>query len=108
MTINTLRTYCNQIAQIHTTQQATEYSYRPAFAPLIEALDGNQVRAINEPSHFACAAPGFIVERNGVPTGHVECKDASAHLDDVENDEQLRRYRDGLPNLIPTNYLEFR
>ena len=108
MNINTLRTYCNQIAQIHATGQATEHSYRPAFASLVEALGGNQVRALNEPSHIACGAPDFIVEHNGVPTGHVECKDVSVHLDDVENDEQLRRYRDGLPNLILTNYLEFR
>ena len=108
MTINTLRAYCNQITQIHATGQATEHSYRPAFASLVEALGGNRVQALNEPSHIACGAPDFIVERGGVPTGHVECKDVSVHLDDVENDEQLRRYRDGLPNLILTNYLEFR
>ena len=108
MTTNTLRAYCNQIAQIRATQQATEHSYRPVFASLIETLGGNQVRALNEPSHIACGAPDFIVERNGVPTGHVECKDVGVNLDDVENDEQLRRYRDGLPNLILTNYLEFR
>ena len=108
MNISTLRAYCNQITQIHATRQATEHSYRPAFASLIETLGGNRVRALNEPSHIACGAPDFIVERNGVPTGHVECKDVSVHLDDVENDAQLRRYRDGLPNLILTNYLEFR
>ena len=108
MTISTLRAYCDQVAQIHATRQATEHSYRPAFASLIETVGGNQVRALNEPSHIACGAPDFIVERNGVPAGHVECKDVSVSLDDVENDEQLRRYRDGLPNLILTNYLEFR
>ena len=108
MTLNTLRAYGHQIAQIHATRQATEHSYRPALASLIEAWGGNRVRALNEPSHIACGAPDFIVERNGVPTGHVECKDVGVNLDDVENDEQLRRYRDGLPNLILTNYLEFR
>lgn len=108
MTANTLQAYCNQIAQVYATRQATEHSYRPAFASLIETLGGNQVRAINEPSHIACGAPDFIVERNGGPTGHVECKDVSVNLDNVENDEQLQRYRDGLPNLILTNYLEFR
>ena len=108
MTLNILRAYGHQIAQIHATRQATEHSYRPALASLIEAWGGNRVRALNEPSHIACGAPDFIVERNGVPTGHVECKDVGVNLDDVENDEQLRRYRDGLPNLILTNYLEFR
>ena len=108
MTLNTLRAYCHQIAQTHATRQATEHSYRPVFASLIEALGGNQLRALNEPSHIACGAPDFIVERGGVPTGHVECKDGGVNLDEVENDEQLRRYRDGLPNLILTSYLEFR
>ena len=108
MTRTALRAYGHQIAQIHATRQATEHSYRPALASLIEAWGGNRVRALNEPSHIACGAPDFIVERNGVPTGHVECKDVGVNLDDVENDEQLRRYRDGLPNLILTNYLEFR
>ena len=59
----------------------------------METWGGNRVRALNEPSHIACGAPDFIVERNGVPTGHVECKDVNVNLDDVENDEQLRRYR---------------
>lgn len=108
MTLSTLRAYCDQIAQIHATRQATEHSYRPALASLVETVGGSQVRALNEPSHIACGAPDFIVERNGVPAGHVECKDVGVSLDDVENDEQLRRYRDGLPNLILTNYLEFR
>ncbi len=108
MTLDALRTYCNQITRIHATGQATEHSYRPAFASLVEALGGGQVRALNEPSHVACGAPDFIVERHGVPTGHIECKNVSVHLDDVENNAQLRRYRDGLPNLILTNYLEFR
>ena len=108
MTLNTLRAYGHQIAQLHATRQATEHSYRPAFASLVEALGGDRVRTLNEPSHVACGAPDFIVERSGVPTGHVECKDVGVRLDDVENDAQLRRYRDGLPNLILTNYLDFR
>ena len=57
---------------------------------------------------MACGAPDFIVEQGGVPIGHVECKDLDANLDDVEESEQLQRYRDGLPNLILTDYLEFR
>ena len=38
----------------------------------------------------------------------MECKNVGANLDDVESDEQLMRYRSGLPNLILTDYLEFR
>ena len=44
----------------------------------------------------------------GVPLGHVECKDIGNNLDHTEKTEQLKRYRDALPNLILTDYLEFR
>ena len=57
---------------------------------------------------MACGAPDFIVEHRGVPVGHIECKDVGADLDRAENSEQLKRYRDALPNLILTDYIEFR
>ena len=90
------------------TGQATEHSYRPFLKTLIEELGGNGVTALNEPSQVQCGAPDFIVERDGVPIGHVECKDVGAHLDEVQESEQIKRYRDGLPNLILSDYLEFR
>ena len=102
------RTYRHEVARTYATGQATEHSYRPALQALIQALGGTGVRALNEPAQVACGAPDFIVERNGVPIGHIECKDVGANLNRVENDEQLRRYREGLPNLILTDYLEFR
>ena len=103
-----LRAYRLEVERTHASGQATEHSYRPALERLIEALGGEGVRALNEPSHVACGAPDFIVERRGVPLGHVECKDLGASLGRVESREQLKRYRAGLPNLILTDYLEFR
>ena len=44
---------------------------------------------------------------SGVPIGHIECKDVGADLEQVGESTQLKRYRDGLPNLILTDYLEF-
>ena len=103
-----LGVYRREAARLRALGRATEHSYRPALQTLIEALGGGGVRALNEPAHTACGAPDFIVERGGVPVGHVECKDVGAHLDRAEAGEQLRRYRDGLPNLVLTDYLEFR
>ncbi len=65
-------------------------------------------RALNEPARIACGAPDFIVERNGVPIGHIECKDIGVDLDRTAASAQLLRYRDSLPNLILTDYLAFR
>ena len=102
------RAYRREIEQTYATGQATEHSYRPALQTLVQALGGAGIRALNEPTQVACGAPDFIVERHGIPIGHVECKDVGADLNRVEKDEQLRRYREGLPNLILTDYLEFR
>ena len=107
-TASALGAYRKEVAETHATGQATEHSYRPALKNLVEALGGEGTKALNEPAHVECGAPDFIVERNGVPIGHVECKDVGANLDGVEDSEQLRRYRGGLPNLILTDYLEFR
>ena len=109
MNANTaLRDYVRSLSATRTSGQATEHSYRPFLKTLIEALGRDGVTALNEPSQVECGAPDFIVERSGVPVGHIECKDIGTNLDDVEESEQLNRYRDGLPNLILTDYVEFR
>ena len=103
-----LRAYLRDVRQTRATGQATEHSYRPALKTLIEALGGAGAEAINEPTHSAAGAPDFIVECGGVPIGHIECKDIGENLDVAETSEQLQRYRAALPNLILTDYLEFR
>ena len=103
-----LRDYYSEVKRIHATGIATEHSYRPALQELIENLVGGNVRVINEPARVDCGAPDFIIEENGIPIGHIECKNIGANLDRTENEEQLERYRGGLPNLILTDYLEFR
>ncbi len=102
------RAYLRDLQATRATGQATEHSYRPAVRALIEALGGAGAEAVNEPAHGDYGAPDFIVQRRGVPIGHVECKDIGANLDAEEESEQLRRYRDALPNLILTDQLEFR
>lgn len=63
---------------------------------------------VNEPAQIKCGAPDLIVNQRGLPIGYVECKPIGSNLDTIEETEQLKRYRVGLPNLILTNYLEFR
>ena len=108
MVSGTFRAYRRAVSGTLATGQATEHSYRPALQALVEGLGGDAVRAVNEPSHVACGAPDFVVTRGGVPIGHIECKDIGANLNRVASNEQLKRYRAGLPNLILTDYLEFR
>ena len=103
-----LREYRNAVASTLATKQATEHSYRPALQSLVEGLGGNRIRAINEPVQSECGAPDFVVLRDGLPIGHIECKNVSTHLDLVQESEQMTRYRAGLSNLVLTDCLDFR
>ena len=103
-----LREYREALKRERASGQATEHSYRPAVKALLEALGGDGVSATNEPAQASYGAPDFIVERSGVPVGHVECKDVGADLEAAQESEQLRRYRDALPNLILTDQCRFR
>jgi len=91
---------------------ATESTYRPALQDLLESYDKG-VSATNEPKRISCGAPDFKVTRKTVLLGYVETKDIGTNLDEMEQGKgphggQFIRYRDGLPNWILTDYLEFR
>lgn len=90
---------------------ATEHTHRSALETLVEAIgaaSGMDVTVTNEPKQEACGAPDYVVTANTIPLGHIEAKDVGKDLDTVEKSEQLERYLEGLPNLILTDYLEFR
>ncbi|TQF26462.1 hypothetical protein UNPF46_33685 [Bradyrhizobium sp. UNPF46] len=86
---------------------STEHTHRPALKRLLEEAF-NDLRAINEPARIDCGAPDFIVTQNNLTIGYIEVKDVGRSLDDAELTDQLSRYRKSLPNLILSDYLEFR
>lgn len=91
---------------------ATEHTHRPALKKLLESVSQGIV-ATNEPTRILCGAPDFNITKGRVPLGHVETKDISEDLTRMEKGkppygEQFGRYRDGLPNWILTDYIEFR
>jgi predicted helicase len=107
-----LSAYLAEIKKSLAEGDSTEHTHRPALKRLIEAA-GDGVVATNEPKRILCGSPDFRVTRKSVPLGHVETKDIGANLDEMErgkgpHGEQFTRYRDGLPNWILSDYLEFR
>jgi predicted helicase len=52
--------------------------------------------------------PDFLIRKDGEIIGHIEAKVPDANLRDIENSKQIQRYLNALPNLIVTNFLEFR
>jgi hypothetical protein len=87
--------------------KTTEHTHRPALKEFVEAL--GKVLATNEPGREKCGTPDYVVTKTGpVTVGYIETKDVGKPLGDAEKLEQLQRYRRSLPNLILTDYLEFR
>ncbi len=108
MPADPISTYLQAITKNLARGNATEHTHRPALKALLESFDA-QITATNEPQHIVdVGAPDFIVERGKTPLGYVETKEVGENLDKIEKSEQMQRYRAALPNLLLTDYLEFR
>jgi predicted helicase len=90
---------------------ATEATHYSALEKLVEELEP-QADAIALPKHITDVGnPDFRVQRKGkavdFPVGWIEAKDVGTDLDRAEESDQLDRYK-ALPNLVLTDFLEFR
>src|SRR3990172_2626635 len=108
-----LRSYFKEIHKIHTGGNFREESFYPSFKELIEECSqlfptqvGTNVLVL--PKKTEVGIPDFLIGKNGEIVGYIEAKTPDTDLREVEDSEQLKRYRDSLPNLILTNFLEFR
>ena len=114
------RGYIKELQANVSRGNATEHTHRPALQTLLQSVvDG--IVATNEPKRVECGAPDYAVSRNqgGLIVGYVEAKDIGVSLHDIEresgranpataNGKQFKRYRESLPNLLLTDYAEFR
>lgn len=106
------KTYSQELRTRFKGGDATEHTYRPALQAFIESF-GGAIRATNEPGKKGRGSnsknkPDFIVKRGAAPLGFIETKDIGINLTDTEDSEQIERYCKAFPNLIVTDYLEFR
>jgi len=103
--------YLDNIARRYAQGNATEHTFRGDLQQLIESLV-TDIRATNEPKRQSCGAPDYILTRKEIEIGYVEAKDiGDRDLDGHKktgNKEQFDRYKAALPNIIFTDYLDFR
>ena len=107
-----LRQYITELNTQYKTGNAREHSYRPALKDLLDALLPQMV-VTNEPAHFECGAPDYIISRkkDHMPVFFVEAKDINDNDLDGRNKsghkEQFDRYKQALDYIIFTDYLDF-
>ncbi|WP_192930895.1 type ISP restriction/modification enzyme [Deinococcus sp. AJ005] len=106
-----ITTYLDRIEKDLKAGHATEHTHRAALSALLDALIPGTT-ATNEPKRGKFGAPDYLITRGegaiAFTLGYAEAKDVGVSLDDIEKTEQLQRYRDALPNLLLTDYLNFR
>jgi predicted helicase len=106
-------TYIKKIASITKRGDAREESYYPALAALLEEFSETKrkkkVHVTVLPKKTEAGNPDFRVwDGKYSQVGYVEAKPPGANLDEIETSDQLKRYISTFPNLILTNFYEFR
>ena len=107
-------TYLNDLTAIARQGDAREESFYPALSDMLaetaRATGKTHVHVTTLPKPTEGGNPDFRLW-NGTDriVGYVEAKKPTEErLDSIESSDQLKRYRDTFPNLILTNFLEFR
>jgi len=108
------KAYFKELHEIAQQGDAREESFYPALAGMLKAVADatgrNHVHVTTLPKSTDAGNPDFRLW-NGADrvVGYVEAKKPTEErLDVIEESEQLTRYRATFPNLILTNFLEFR
>jgi len=109
-----LKTYVSKIFKVSQRGDAREESYYSALESLLknyaESKGKRGIDVTTLPKKTEGGNPDFRVwDGKQKIVGYVEAKDPSVtHLDEIETTEQLKRYLGIFPNLILTNFHEFR
>ncbi len=109
-----LKTYLTEISRVTQRGDAREESYYEALASLIKNFAQSTKKVKIEvtilPKETEAGNPDFRVwDGRQHIVGYIEAKrPEEENLDKIEESEQLQRYRSAFPNLLLTNFHEFR
>ena len=108
-----LKAFVEEITTSIKKGDAREESFYPAFADMMGALleeVGKQgIHITTLPKRTEAGNPDFrLWDGTSKIIGYVEAKKPGADLDSIEESEQLQRYRNAFPNVILTDFFEYR
>ena len=108
-----LQDYLRKIADTTSQGDAREESYYSHLSAFIgsfgESIGRKKIQITTLPKKTEAGNPDFrIWDGQQQIVGYIEAKKPGENLDVIENSEQLKRYRGVFPNLILTDFYEFR
>jgi hypothetical protein len=108
-----LKSYLKKIYEIIQRGDAREESFYSVLEALLieysESTNKKDIKITTLPKQTEAGNPDFrIWDGKQHIVGYIEAKKPGINLDDIEISEQLKRYKSTFPNLILTNFLEFR
>jgi len=109
-----LKSYFKKIFEVGKTGDAREESYYSILADLLntyaESINKKNIHITTLPKKTAAGNPDFrIWDGKQHIIGYIEAKaPTTKYLDQIETTDQLKRYLHIFPNLILTNFFEFR
>ncbi len=109
MSTSSIQTYLSNANRLLQTGNAREHSYRGHLETLLnDIINDKDIIVTNEPARIInVGAPDYSITKNNIPIGYIEAKDIDKPLESKEYKEQFDRYKNALPNLIITDYLDF-
>lgn len=108
-----IKNYLKEIANTTAQGDAREESYYPHFSNFLSAFASDigktKTQITTLPKKTEAGNPDFRVwDGRQHIVGYIEAKKPGENLDIIEAKEQLKRYRSTFPNLILTDFYEFR
>jgi predicted helicase len=108
-----IKDYLKKIAKTTIRGDAREESYYGHFADFLTEFSHStgktHIQITTLPKKTEAGNPDFrIWDGKQHIVGYIEAKKPGENLDDIEESEQLKRYRSTFPNLILTDFYEFR
>ena len=98
--------YVSALNKRYQQGNATEHTFRGDLQNYIESLVPD-IQATNEPKRQKCGAPDYVLMRKDIPIGYIEAKDIGVDFKQKSLQNQFKRYKDSLDNLIITDYINF-
>ena len=108
-----IRKYLEEIAKTTIHEDQREESYYPAVAELMhdfaDSINKKKISVTILPKKTEAGNPDFRVwDGENKVVGYIEAKVPETDLSKTENSEQLKRYLETFPNVILTDFYEFR